>query len=443
MGSFKGCVERFMLKATNANSRWARWLFYLFFILFSLLPLSFAFFVPIVFLVYGVCLAFFLVALIKGWRWKQAVAWPSALLYTAIYISFGLYSLLLSNAEPELIFKDSVGFIFYPVYFPLVALMVVGRINRFDWERFLTILGVLVAIFHVAAYFAFYQLFGELTNVTIIGVNDILQSAGTASTYGASGGVLRVDSKLGILMVIPILIIIRNMVQNKAKLHDVIAIMILFVGVILEGHRAIIVALMFSSILYAIWIILRTKGYAKRLNSLVRMTLLLCVCLIAAAALYGDDLSLVLERYAEVGSSAGVDEGRASQFPALIDKILESPILGSGFGSHASVLRSIERPFMYELDYLAVFMKLGILGGVSYFAAYGYLMFLSARKSHAGTSKMVYFFSGLTFFLFAATNGGMAMSPSSALSHLYLMIGLSVEYFQVNRFTTSENSKYN
>jgi hypothetical protein len=415
-----------------SQTAWAKRIFFLFLVCFSLLPLSFSYLGPMLIVVYAVMGIFFLKILMVGWNWKPAVGGGAVFLYTVVYAVFGSYSLLVSPAELELIFKDSVGFIFYPAYFPLVALMVAGKIGRCEWECFLIVLGVAVSIFHVVAYFAFYQLYGVLTFETLTAVNEVLKNIGTASKYATGGGVLRVDSGLGLLLIIPMLIVLSRILQKPSSLKNLFLITIMLLGILLEGHRALAIVVAAGCFLYVIWLVLAKKNHTKLVIKIVQLSLLLGTGMLILAIMFGDELTLVLTRFSDLtnGNSAGalLDTDRSEQIHPLIAKIAEAPILGNGFGTNASLIRNTERPFMYEIDYLAVLMKLGLLGGFLYFSAYAYLMYLGVKKSRVGNHKIIYFFAGLAFFVYAGTNGGFAMSVFSTLFHLYLMIGLSVEY---------------
>ena len=194
--------------------------------------------------------------------WKHAVAGGAVFVYIAIYVFFGIYSIILSNVDHELIFKDSVGFCFYPIYFSLVALMVNGKINRYEWERFLIVLGVAVSIFHLVAYFAFYKIFDVLTFDTITLANTTLKDIGTASKYAASAGILRVDSGLGSLLIIPVLILLRNIIIKKFTVLYFLIIITLVLGIFIEGHRALSIAVLVGAFLYVLWMIVVTKNLA-------------------------------------------------------------------------------------------------------------------------------------------------------------------------------------
>jgi hypothetical protein len=56
------------------------------------------------------------------------------------------------------------------------------------------------------------------------------------------------------------------------------------------------------------------------------------------------------------------EDERTIQKPYLISAFMESPVFGSGFGGYAGYIRSVERPWSYELTYYQMLFNLGIVG---------------------------------------------------------------------------------
>lgn len=74
-----------------------------------------------------------------------------------------------------------------------------------------------------------------------------------------------------------------------------------------------------------------------------------------------DFLSTLTTRISTVLSDSSAEE-RFEQVGPLIDEWETSPLVGHGFGANASIIRSTEAPFSYELTVLALMMKLGLIG---------------------------------------------------------------------------------
>lgn len=103
---------------------------------------------------------------------------------------------------------------------------------------------------------------------------------------------------------------------------------------------------------------------------------------------------------------------RHLQAVALYEGWLESPWFGHGHGAVASVIRSEEMPWAYELTYLALLFHTGIAGTLVYAACIGWVYWQGLRvirESSELGSWMVPVLVGLTAFLIVnATNPYLA-----------------------------------
>jgi hypothetical protein len=99
---------------------------------------------------------------------------------------------------------------------------------------------------------------------------------------------------------------------------------------------------------------------------------------------------------------------RASQFEALIQGWLSSPLIGSGHGASASIIRSAEMPWAYELSYAALLFHTGVFGTLAYGLGVAWIYAQGLRLIRHGTTLaalMVATLTGTTTFLIAnATN---------------------------------------
>jgi hypothetical protein len=84
------------------------------------------------------------------------------------------------------------------------------------------------------------------------------------------------------------------------------------------------------------------------------------VAVALAALIYVGDLQRL--RVFELSSELTSTSARYLQFFSLTELFWEHPIFGAGFGASAVVIRSIESPYSYELTYVALLAKLGIVG---------------------------------------------------------------------------------
>ncbi|MFV0624656.1 hypothetical protein ACBY01_11690 [Sphingomonas sp. ac-8] len=67
-------------------------------------------------------------------------------------------------------------------------------------------------------------------------------------------------------------------------------------------------------------------------------------------------------RVFEVGSELGATSVRYLQYFSLMQLFWQYPMFGAGLGANAILIRSVDAPYSYELTYVALLAKLGIVG---------------------------------------------------------------------------------
>ena len=400
-----------------------RLLVFCFLFVFAVIPISFLYLAPLLATLGLASLLYAFVALLNGVPRSAFYTKEVALSFIACGLVFIVYSIAVTTNDSSLIYKDSVGFVFYPFYFTLAALAAKGEIDGNLYKNFVVVMGVFVVLLHIVGFFAFYIFLGEVSFETIETTNALLSGWGSAAKFGGAHWLVRVDFGMSALLIMPTLMCFDNLVKGRYDSWNWILLAVFGFSIFLEGHRALAIAVFIGCML----LMLRFRGVRR-----VNVFLLICVLVSGPLALFltnSDDGSEGLfSRFSELVTTMGLDDYRKEQFPSLLAKIELHPTLGSGFGSHADVIRNEERPYMYELDYLAVVMKLGLLGSIWYFSTFLYLLYLCLKSSRWGGGGYIYFYSGVSFFLYSGTNGGFAMSIVSSLMHLLLMLGVTVEY---------------
>lgn len=68
------------------------------------------------------------------------------------------------------------------------------------------------------------------------------------------------------------------------------------------------------------------------------------------------------KRMFEFAGELASDSARHVQFFSLMELFYDHPFFGAGFGASASVIRSEDAPYSYELTYIALLAKLGVIG---------------------------------------------------------------------------------
>lgn len=327
---------------------------------------------------------------------------------TVVYAAWMFVAILYAN---EMIYsvQDSLGFVFY-LLTPVVYLFVKNRNLSAQLCRLILHLCIFIAVITVGLVTWYYVSFGEVESDSLLAINFLLKSYGLNWVVDHNNGLLGVYTYTAHFFLLGTGLAVYYYGETRKSYYlGVIALFVL--GIIADGHRALIVALGLL-VLGLLPVLSRIFSLKKTLAGLGMVTAMLAILVISnidwviGRFTFSDEDPSSLERYLQV--------------PALLDKIMHAPLFGSGFGSVASVIRSPERPFLYEVDFLATMMKLGIIGSLIYFGAYLYMLFIARRLG--GAMGSVLLAVGLSFLFYMGTNGGLAMSPDSAIFHMFLFV---------------------
>jgi len=132
-----------------------------------------------------------------------------------------------------------------------------------------------------------------------------------------------------------------------------------------------------------------------------------CVVLIVVVLSYGLGVTET-SRIFDIQSVLKPDSARYIQAMSLLESLEGSEIFGSGFGASATVVRSESASFSYELTYIALLMKTGLLGiiyvtGLLYLIHYSINNSIRHRMIKVSSNSSVYV-SLLFFFMLTFTN---------------------------------------
>jgi len=146
-----------------------------------------------------------------------------------------------------------------------------------------------------------------------------------------------------------------------------------------------------------------------------------------------DLIDLIATRIGGTFSDVSAAE-RYEQIGPLVDEWVKAPWFGHGFGAHASVIRSEEAVFSYEITGLALLMKLGIVGMI----VIGLLLGLpwavmSVKPGRSGA--MCAGLASLVAFLIAATTNPYLTNfvGMSAVSFILLKLYIETSYPDIEK----------
>jgi hypothetical protein len=185
--------------------------------------------------------------------------------------------------------------------------------------------------------------------------------------------------------------------------------------VLLTGRRALLVLVPLApvvALVYRSWLAPATKRQSRRIvrHAIWGGGALAVLAVVVIASLGGLAPAGFIDMVA-TGFQFDTDPVamlRRDQFRALVSGWLDAPLLGSGHGVPASVIRSVETPWSYELSYVALLFHVGVLGAMAYAAGFVWIGVTAHRIARAGWTEapgLVATLVGTTMFLAAnATN---------------------------------------
>lgn len=168
------------------------------------------------------------------------------------------------------------------------------------------------------------------------------------------------------------------------------AFSICFCMAILSGRRALWLLLIMTPLLYVMLASFQlTKSKPANImrkssaGILIKIVLVLVLLLIAAVAIFDVSLKAVFNSLIESIPDGSGEELSADlrfwQAIALIDGWIEKPWFGHGHGAVASIIRSEDMPWAYELTYLALLFHTGLVGTLIYAACVAWIYWQGVR----------------------------------------------------------------
>ncbi|MBG9582138.1 hypothetical protein ABE42_23690 [Bacillus thuringiensis] len=180
------------------------------------------------------------------------------------------------------------------------------------------------------------------------------------------------------------------------------------ISAILSGRRALwLVVALSIIIIFLLHLIIEKKNQGNFIKKAMWGVFLFLIVVVCVLPILSKEINLnFLSLLNQFNFDAGHE--RNSQFEALINGWLNHPLIGNGHGAVATVIRSEEMPWAYELQYADILFKTGIIGfGVySLSGIWVILKLISLAKKYSGAKMIVIpILTGLIAFLIAnATN---------------------------------------
>jgi|GEM_PF-6186574 len=340
---------------------------------------------------------------------RRSFVWTVWALLTTVYVTWSCIALVRGNVS-QYIVQDSFGFLLYLGVLPVLYLYIVQNRLEAAFIRFVDLCAMAISVASVALLAGFLILFGSVDSDSLLFINAFLAGLGLSWKVDHNAGLIGLYTNTGHLLLLGSALAMYRFAQTGKRVHAWLLVLYV-IAIVLDGHRALVIAILLQLLMVA-------PRLLARLTARQRLQLL-GTSVVALALVVGTNLEWIQQRF-EFSDNDVSSAERYAQVPALIDKIEENPVLGGGFGTVAAYIRSVDRPFSYEVDFLATMMKLGVVGSLIYFGAY--LYGISRALKTPGGQGIFLLSAGLSFFFYMGTNGNQAMSTDSAVFHILLFL---------------------
>jgi len=271
------------------------------------------------------------------------------------------------------------AFRLFVVYNAIYILLLIYITNRNFYKNVLPIISIAAILIALIAFYTVIDQVYNLESIPLVISHEMFLLAGIHSGYTELGNI-----NIGMYsFLLPFLLSFIIMDGNKKNKLTYFALFISVLAVILASRRMIIFLIILVPFLCLIIdLFITTKLNLKIFYKVAKIYLpiLMMLCLVFLLSYYFD-------MFDTVGFSERITDAliynensvRQTQFKSLIDGFYENPIMGSGFGGEASVIRSADRPWNYELTYPKVLFHAGIIGVLFLVTLFSYYTFKSLK----------------------------------------------------------------
>ncbi len=122
------------------------------------------------------------------------------------------------------------------------------------------------------------------------------------------------------------------------------------------------------------------------------------------------------------------DDYRVDQISGIIEKIINNPFFGIGFGGHTDFISNESTPYSYELSILALMMKLGIIGIIFLSTIFYKFLYINHNLLNYKSKDNVFWFLTLVIIVFMANTNPYLFS----FLGFYLIAFFYIEYRYIN-----------
>lgn len=320
----------------------------------------------------------FLFILFSGKLTQKFIYSKRILIWLLVYITANLIFLgegILTNST--LLVKLAPLYLVWPLLYTitLISGFSLKRI-RFNYVTFFTVLAIIIPIFIIVTFINY-------TN----GINNSVVNIIFPTVTSDYGGFINYFSpSITSLFFLGTWSLCVAIVERKLKIRilALLGVVLIITSAILIGRRALLITVVLGPVIFLILDVILFKRW-KRVSQLLFLTFVIVIVISVVLNIFSSQNLRIFN----LDSTVVQNKYRSLQFVSLMDGWKEHPLLGSGFGINASVIRSQTTPGAYELSYIALLFQTGLLGGIIYLALYLWI-FISLNSIYMQTNNIYY-----------------------------------------------------
>lgn len=333
-----------------------------------------------------------------------------SLSYTIIYLLWVCIAFVY-NVNNLYIFQDSLGLLIL-IFGLIIFSAAIGKIdNVYINENFLRFIIKFITLISLLMFCYYNTLCILMPSNPIPFINEQLKKLNLNWIIDHNLGMIGLYTWCAQFLLIGVALAFEDLANAKKK--SLLKIALLSFAVFLDGHRALLFALMLQIFISSLYFLAR-KQYTKIYTFFVISLVFIFVAFVVKNEWF-------IKRMLFQDPAEKSLQTRFDQTQYLINEIKTYPLFGKGFGAQASEITNFVRPFGYEMDYLATVMKLGFFGSILFLGIYFYVLYLTLKIPKF---SLFYFSVGFAFFLYIGTNGYLVLSTDSMifLIFYYLLV---------------------
>jgi O-antigen ligase len=317
------------------------------------------------------------------------------ILWYALFIGHGIFFSilgLLNGNNSSYILRSTTYNILWPIVYLIFTIGLYKKSTLYFFMQVLVISNFLIALYLIGS---------DLTMVGLLPPLPLIKFDMASLSGDTLEGLVKAEapSVTCLLFTVPFVIALSLLDKEKrlgfSKTFLNVSILISIIAVLATARRALILNI-FLGLLLTIFFTRKTHGISKRIFARRVYKMLfwgvsfLIIVLIFVQQLGFLDFILIYQKFLSAFSSQAdaSTATRYEQFDLLIRSWQKKPLLGFGHGAVSQyIVRSEDRPWMYELSYVALLFQTGIIGLLTYLGLLAWPVFKGMQLLKRGTAE--------------------------------------------------------